>query len=94
MEKSANSETLASFSRTNGNSNKWKFGTEFLTLWNEMEFHLFENVLYRGVRIKHPPLSHGEVLSKFALWQDIDKIRTTLWRRALYGETESNFMAG
>ena len=39
-------------------------------------------------------LSHGEFLSKFALWRSFHEIRTTLWRIALYGEnmTLCNFM--
>ena len=54
-----NAQSVAIFSRTNGNSNKWKFGTEFLALWNEMEFHLFENVLYVLNDANHEACEHG-----------------------------------
>ena len=46
-------ESAAIYSRKNGNSNKWNFGPNSLTLELKMEFHLFASVLYthnQGVR--------------------------------------------
>ena len=38
-------KTAASYSRTNGDSNKWGFGLFFLTQKTKMGTHLFESVL-------------------------------------------------
>ena len=39
-------ESAAIYSRKNGNSNKWNFGPNSLTLELKMEFHLSASVLY------------------------------------------------
>ena len=41
-----NAQSVAIFSRINGNSNKWKFELKFLNIRTKMEFHLFASILY------------------------------------------------
>ena len=47
-----------------------------------------------GLGYNTPPLSHGKILSKFALWGDFHEIRIALWSRARYGQNVRNFMVG
>ena len=43
-----NAQSVAIFSRTNGNSNKWKFELQFLNIGTKMELHLFASIMYVG----------------------------------------------
>ena len=44
-----NAQSVAIFSRTNGNANKWKFELQFLNIGTKMEFHLFASILYSDI---------------------------------------------